>query len=146
MAEAKQRPIDGRTRRLWVVASAASLLSCAWAHAAPTKLARPAERAWLERSAALIQAAKGNANVADFRRDVQAHRERLREIVRSSKNNPPALVQLQRTMIVTNALLNAASECHSGGRVVCPADLMQQLEERVRAGFAQLNAIEGGAA
>lgn len=100
----------------------------------------------MDRSAALVNAAREHANVADFRRQIQEHRERLREIVRASKNPPPQMLQLQRSMIVTNALLNAASECHSGGRVTCPADLMRRLDEQVGAGYAQLKAIETGTA
>ena len=63
--------------------------------------------------------------------------------MRTNKSPPPPLLQLHRTMILTNALLNAASECHSGGRLMCPPDLMQQMEEQVRNAFAQLDAIEG---
>lgn len=84
--------------------------------------------------------------MGDFRRDILEHRERLRSIVRSGKNAPPNLQQLHRSMVLTNALLNAASECHAGGRLVCPADLMQQLEAQVRADRAQLGAIESGSA
>lgn len=134
-------------RRLWIAAPAACLAS--WAPAlvaAPASKRRPAEHAWIERSAALVTAAKEHASVGDFRRDVLEHRERLRSIVRSGKNAPPNLQQLHRSMVLTNALLNAASECHAGGRLVCPADLMQQLEAQVRADRAQLGAIESGSA
>jgi hypothetical protein len=128
-----------------MLASAACLLRWNAASAAPAKSARSAERAWIERSAALAKAAKGHANVADFRRDIGEHRERLRDIVRAARNPPPNVLELQRSMILTNALLNAASECHSGGRLVCPADLMRQIEGQLKIDFAQLNAIERGA-
>lgn len=104
------------------------------------------ERAWFERSAALAKAARENASVVEFRRDILAHRETLREIVRANSNPPSEILQLQRSMILMNALLNAASECHSGGRVVCPADLMHRIDEQLKTGFAQLSAIELGAA
>jgi hypothetical protein len=49
-------------------------------------------------------------------------------------------------MILMNALLHAASECHAGGRLLCPPELMQQIEHQLAAGFRQLGAIEKGAA
>lgn len=137
--------IESRARRLWLLAPAVWLLPWNAAAAVPAKEGRSAERAWIERSAALARAAKEHAIVADFRRDIQEHRERLREIVRSNRNPPPRMLELQRSMILTNALLNAASECYSGGRLVCPADLMRQIDERLKIDFEQLNAIERGA-
>lgn len=80
--------------------------------------------------------------MAEFRRDIVAHRERLREIVRANPDVPPPVVQLQRSMILTNALLNAASECHSGGRIVCPADLLQRIDQQLRTTFEHLSAAE----
>ena len=123
---------------------AAATCLLAWIPARPALARRtlPAERAWIERSAALAKAAKEHANAAEFRRDIEAHRERLREIVRANRNPPPGLLQLQRSMILTNALLNAASQCHSGGRLMCPADLMHDLEAQLRTAFAQLGALE----
>lgn len=104
------------------------------------------ERAWFERAAVLGKAAKAHASVADFRRDILAHRESLREIVRANPNPRSDILQLQRSMILMNALLHAAAECHSGGRVVCPADLIHRIDEQLKAGFGQLDAVEGGAA
>lgn len=133
-----------RARRLWIVAPATCLLAWVPAFAGPAKNPLPAEREWIERSAALVISAKEHASVGDFRRDTLEHRERLRSIVRSGKGSSSALLQLHRSMILTNALLNAASECHSGGRLTCPADLMQQLEAQVRADRAQLGVVERG--
>jgi hypothetical protein len=130
---------------MWILASVACLLPWNAVLAAPAKGARSAERAWIERSAVLAKAARGHANVADFHRDIEEHRERLREIVRADRKPPPKRLELQRSMILTNALLNAASQCHSGGRLECPADLMRQIDEQLKVDFAQLDAIERGA-
>jgi hypothetical protein len=133
-------------RRLLVLAPAAWLLPCASASAAPTGQRRPAERAWMERSAALARAAKAHANVGDFRRDVQEHRERLRGIVRAAGKPAESVAELHRSMILMNALLHAASECHAGGRLQCPPELMRQIEHQLAVGFRQLGALEKGAA
>jgi len=129
---------------LWLLAAAAWLIPCA--RAAPAGKRLKAERAWIERSAALARAAKENANVADFRRDIGAHRERLREIVRAAGKSPANVADLHRSMILMNALLHAAADCHSGGRLVCPPELMRQIEHQLAAGFDQLGAIEKGVA
>ena len=139
------RKPECRSRRELILACGACLLACA-ALPATAKNARPAERGWIEQSSALVKAAKGHANVADFRHDVRRHHERLREIVRANRNPPPAVLRLHRTMILTFALLNAASECHSGGRLACPEDLMRNLEEQLRVGFEQLRVLEQGLA
>ncbi len=125
-----------------MIASAACLLP--WAAASAGKNAYSPERAWIERSAALANAAKGHADAAEFRREIREHRERLREIVRSTMNPPDKMLALQRSMILTNALLNAASECHSGGRLMCPADLIRQIDAQLKIDFAQLGAVERG--
>jgi len=133
-------------RRLLVLAPAAWLLACAPAIAARTAPRHRGERAWMERSAVLVRAVKARANVADFRRDVQEHRERLRGIVRAAGKPGASLLELHRSMILMNALLHAASECHAGGRLLCPPELMQQIDHQLAAGFRQLGAIEKGAA
>lgn len=131
-------------RRLLAAASVALLAVPAWpCLAARGKPPIARERAWVERSQALAQSAKANVGVADFRRDIVAHRERLRELVRARPDAPPAVVQLQRSMILINALLNAASECHSGGRIVCPADLLERIDHQLRVTVEHLRAAEG---
>ncbi len=96
----------------------------------------------MERSAALADAARHHAAAADFHRDIEAHRDALRQIVRSDAGKTPQpVLRLHRTMILVNALLHAAAECQQGGRLVCPADLMRQLDGQIRDGFAQLDAI-----
>ncbi len=124
------------------MAAATCLLAWIPVRQALAKRTLLAERAWIERSAVLAREAKEHASAADFRREIEAHRERLREIVRAIPNPPPGLLQLQRSMILTNALLNAASQCQSGGRLMCPADLMHDLEAELRTAFAQLGALE----
>jgi hypothetical protein len=104
-----------------------------------------AERQWMERSAALADAARRHAAVTGFRGDIEAHRDKLRQIVRSDgEKTPQPVVRLHRTMILVNALLHAAAECQQGGRLVCPADLMRQLDGQIAEGFSQLQAIEKG--
>jgi hypothetical protein len=126
------------------MAPAAWLLPCVPAFAARSGQ-RPGERAWMERSAALVSAVKARANVAEFRKDVQEHRERLREIVRAAGTPGAGLLELHRSMLLMNALLHAASECHAGGRVQCPPELLQQIEHQLDVGFRQLGALEKGA-
>jgi hypothetical protein len=140
-------------RRCMVGAALASLQGALVPLALPTtpvhattgkRASRPAERAWVERAAALALAAKRNVEVAEFRRDVDAHRVALRQIVQANPNPPEHVLKLHRVMVLTNALLHAAAECHVGGRIVCPADLMQHIEDQVRNGFEQLHALEAG--
>jgi len=103
-----------------------------------------AERAWTERAAILVTAAKGHAVAAEFQRDVEAQRERLREIVRQEGPQPtPERRQLHVSMILLNALLKSASDCHQGGRVVCPAQLLRQLDAQVKVVQGQLKAVQG---
>lgn len=134
----------GASRRgLLAAASAWLLLPARPSLAARRKPAIAGERAWIERSHALAESARAHASVADFRRDIVAHRERLRELVRARPDAPAAMVQLQRSMILINALLNAASECHSGGRIVCPADLLERIDHQLRVTVEHLRAAEG---
>jgi len=103
-----------------------------------------AERAWIERAEGLVAAAKGHADAAEFRRDVEAQRERLRGIVRQEGPQPtPERRQLHVSMILLNALLKSASDCHQGGRVVCPAQLLRQLDAQVKLVQGQLKAVQG---
>ena len=103
-----------------------------------------AERAWIERAATLVTAAKGHAVAAEFQQDVEVQRERLREIVRQEGPQPRSdLRQLHVSMILLNALLKSASDCHQGGRVVCPAQLLRQLDEQVKLVQGQLKAVQG---
>lgn len=103
-----------------------------------------AERAWIERAEALVAAAKGHANATGFRQDVEVQRERLREIVRQEGPQPtPERRQLHVSMILLNALLKSASDCHQGGRLVCPAELIQQLDAQVKVVHGQLKAVQG---
>lgn len=103
-----------------------------------------AERAWIERAEALVAAAKGPANAAGFRQDVEVQRERLREIVRQEGSQPtPERRQLHVSMILLNALLKSASDCHQGGRLVCPAQLLRQLDAQVMLVQRQLKAVQG---
>jgi hypothetical protein len=103
-----------------------------------------AERAWIERAEALVVMAKGPANAALFRQDVETQRERLREIVRQEGPRPtPELRQLHVSMILLNALLKSAADCHQGGRLVCPAELIRQLDAQVKVVNQQLEAVQG---
>jgi hypothetical protein len=103
-----------------------------------------AERAWIERAETLVAAAKGHAVAAEFQRDVEAQRARLREIVRQEGPQPtPELRQLHVSMILLNALLKSAADCHQGGRVVCPAQLLRQLDAQLNVVHGQLKGLQG---
>jgi hypothetical protein len=97
---------------------------------------------WIERAEALVVAARTHADAATFQREVQAHRERLREIVRAAGSAPPPQQrQLHVSMMLLNALLKSASDCHRAGRVTCPAELLRQLDAQVATARAQLKAL-----
>lgn len=106
---------------------------------------RPAERAWADRSAMLARAAKAHAELGEFRKDILEHREKLRAIISANRKAPPELMHLHRSMVLTSALLSAASECHVGGRVVCPPELMHQIETQVRLDRDRIAALESAA-
>lgn len=114
-----------------------------WAVPACAGEAVPDERAWIERAEALVTAAKGHADAADFQRDVRAHRERLREIVRRAGPEPAAeLRQLHASMVLLDALLKSASDCQHAGHVVCEANLIRRLDAQLEAARARLKAAE----
>lgn len=128
------------TEQRWLVAA---VFLCLSATAWPVD-AVSAERAWIERAEALVAAAKGPANATVFRQDVEMQRERLREIVRQEGPRPtPERRQLHVSMILLNALLKSASDCHQGGRLACPAELIRQLDAQVKVVRAQLKAVPG---
>lgn len=130
-----------RREEWWWVATAVLLCMSApvWAAGEVS-----AERAWIERAEAMVTAAKGHANAAGFRQDVEQQREWLREIVRQEGPQPkPERRQLHISMILLNALLKSASDCHQGGRVVCPAELIRQLDTQVKVVHGQLKAAQG---
>lgn len=103
-----------------------------------------AESEWIERAAALVTAARTHADAATFQREVQAHRERLREIVRAAGSAPPPeRRQLHVSMMLLNALLKSASDCQRAGRITCPAELLRQLDAQVATARAQLRALRG---
>jgi hypothetical protein len=127
---------------MWMLAPCGWALACFAGGVAAAPARKRAERAWIERSAALTRTVKASGDVAEFRRDLREHRERLREIVRAAGTPPPPVLELHRSMILMHALLHAASECHAGGRLLCPPDLMRQIEEQLAVGFRQLDAVE----
>jgi hypothetical protein len=101
------------------------------------------ERAWIERAEALVTAAKGHAEAAGFQRNVQAHRERLRGIVRRAGPEPtPERRQLHASLVLLDALLKSASDCQQAGHVVCEANLIRRLDAQLEAARAQLKAVE----
>jgi len=101
------------------------------------------ERAWIGRAEALVTAAKGHAEAAAFQRDVQAHRERLRGIVRRAGPEPtPERRQLHASLVLLDALLKSASDCQQAGHVVCEARLIRRLDAQLEAARAQLKAVE----
>lgn len=130
-----------RWHGMWRIAAAVFLLSSpasVWSDDATAT-----ERDWIQRAEALVTAARSHADAARFQGDVQAHRERLRDIVRRAGPTPaPERRQLHGSMILLNALLKSAADCHRAGRIVCPADLMRQLDVQVRTAWTQLKALE----
>ncbi len=113
-----------------------------WAMPAWAGDAASEERTWIERAEALVTAAKGHAEVAAFQRDVQAHRERLRGIVRRAGPEPiPERRQLHASMVLLDALLKSASDCQQAGHVVCEANLIRRLDAQLEAARAQLKAV-----
>jgi hypothetical protein len=101
------------------------------------------ERGWIERAEALVAAARGHAEAAGFQRDVQAHRERLRGIVRDAGPEPTSeRRQLHASMVLLDALLKSASDCQQVGHVVCEANLIRRLDAQLEAARARLRAVE----
>jgi hypothetical protein len=94
--------------------------------------------AWVEQAGALVEAAdSGSAEARAFQREVRASREALRELVREA--SPEDRGQYQ-SMILMVALLDAAAACHRGGYIVCPPDLMRQMQAQMARLRAQLGA------
>ncbi len=129
-------------RRSMPVVVWAGLFFC-WAMPAWAGDAASDERAWIERAGALVAAAKDHAEAAGFQRDVQAHRERLRGIVRRPAPEPaPERRQLHASMVLLDALLKSASDCQQAGHVVCEANLLRRLDAQLETARAQLKAVE----
>jgi hypothetical protein len=130
--------------RLQIVAYLASAVMLGFNPVAADAAPVQSENDWIERAAALVAAARANADATTFQREVQAHRERLREIVRAAGSAPPPdRRQLHVSMMLLNALLKSASDCHRAGRITCPAELMRQLDAQVATARAQLKALNG---
>jgi len=114
-----------------------------WAGAARAAGEAADEHAWIERAEALVAAAKGHAEAAGFQREVLAHRDRLRGIVRRAGPEPtPERRQLYASMVLLDALLKSASDCQQAGHVVCEANLIRRLDAQLEAARAQLKAVE----
>lgn len=103
------------------------------------------ERAWTERAEVLVdQAATGRADGRVYTQDVRAHRADLRNLMRNSGNNlPPEHKQLHMSMVLVGVLLKTAAGCQTGGHVVCPVSLMNQLRAVLKNTFIKLESWEG---
>ena len=125
----------------WWIAAMAAIVVCLSTDARATGGAS-AERAWINGAATLVTMAKSHTAEAGFQWEVEQSRERLREIVLQAGPHPtPQRKQLFVAMIMLNALLESASECHEGGVMVCPATLIWQLNAQVKTALAQLKAM-----
>lgn len=79
------------------------------------------------RSTLLVQAAKsGDAEATQFRIDTTLYREMLRALIRDHGAQMPS--DLKMDLVRMSALLSAAADCKTGRYIVCPADLMRQLQ------------------
>lgn len=96
----------------------------------------PVERgkALVALSASLVeQAGSAQAHATAFRIDVAYYRETLRDLVKDNDLHPeeariakPLLMDLVRMI----ALLQSAAQCQTGRYIVCPPDLMSQLNRQ----------------
>lgn len=88
------------------------------------------ERGWIEEAGRLVEAAgTSSADATGFNRAVRDSRAALRKLVNEARQRELAADhrQLHSNMILLDVLLKSAASCQEGGRIVCPAMLMVQL-------------------
>lgn len=100
------------------------------------------EQAWLQQAATLVEAARASAPAIEFRARVDALREQLRPIVRAGRDHD-RLRELHVQMVLLQTLLQMASDCHRGGRVLCPPTLMGQLDTQLAVARSRLPDAQG---
>lgn len=119
----------------------AATLLAAPGKALPTDTGTTAAHIWLEQASQLVDAARDRAPAGAFRKRVIAAREQLRGIVRAGQARAD-LHELHINLVLLQSLLQAASDCHRGGRVLCPPSLMRQLDTQLAAARTRLSALE----
>ncbi len=140
-----------------MIRSVLFLLAVLWQ---PTGLAGDAPRPLLLDEAAglnevsdrLVKAARSaQAEASPFRIDVTLYRESLRELMLSNREIEQDEKRIPQHMLVNmvrmSALLHSAAECKTGRYIVCPPELMKQLEAQqqlLSAEFAQYRATAQG--
>jgi hypothetical protein len=91
-------------------------------------------RALVAYAGRLVDAAySGKTHATAYRIDVAHYRESLRELVRENDARPPAErlpAGLLLDMVRMAALLQSAAQCQTGRYIVCPPDLMSQLQRQ----------------
>lgn len=99
----------------------------------------------IELSAELVETARSAQGAASsFRIDVVHYRESLRALMKDDAKQPAAArlpKPLLMDMVRMVALLQSAAECQTGRYIVCPADLIAQLDrqqKRAADGMARL--------
>jgi hypothetical protein len=102
------------------------------------------EKAWVEQAERLVVAVTTTTpNAAEFRRDVHTSRTQLRQLMQKRENPVPVeKQQLHKTLILLDALLDAAAKCQTGNVVICPPFLVQGLNAQLKNAQAQLAVIE----
>ncbi|MCO6411291.1 MAG: hypothetical protein J5I92_00975 [Thiogranum sp.] len=135
------------TRRFLIAgwSIAAPALVAAWLLSQPglpaAAMTGPAESQWLNQTAGLIEAARTRAPVGEFRERVIAQREWLRDIVRAGQGRDE-LRALHVNLVLLQTLLQSAADCHQAGRILCPPDLMRQLEAQLARARSGLTILE----
>ena len=85
-------------------------------------------------SQSLVDRARGGrADAVRFRIDAKLYRETLRRLMLGSydaESVPPISTSLYLQMVRMAALLNAAAECKTGRYIICPVELMRQLDSQ----------------
>lgn len=134
------RAVHGRSSRYVLVLLWLCVLLGSSAATAAADLDREAQ--WVERAAELVQAAGSRqADAVEFNRDVAEMRSELGALVRGDTAGPQALYQ---QMVLMVALLESAAACQSGGRIVCPVELMLQMNNQIRQLKAHLGELGVG--
>jgi hypothetical protein len=102
------------------------------------------EKSWIAQAEKLVVTVTTTTpDAVEFRRDVRTSRAQLRQLVRTSgKQVSTDRQQLHETMILLDALLDAAAKCQSGNVIVCPPFLVQGLNAQLKNAHNQLATFE----
>ena len=121
----------------------------------PKAVARPpvlAQAAQLHKASAKLvkDARSAKANASQFRIEVTFYREGLRELMRDNRKIAESNARLPEhalvDMVRMSALLHSAAECKTGRYIVCPAELMRNLESQQQLLWQQWQTIKANTA